>query len=219
MHKTMLIDFATEPRKAYSWMASTITPRPVAWVSTRSLAGIINLAPFSFFQMITGTPPTLMISPLLQADGSLKDTTRNIIASREFVVNLVPFSLVEKMNETSFSFAPDVSEVDQCAIPTLASERVAPRRVAGVPVSFECRVASVHPYPESSPSCHVILGEVLVAHVDDSILDQNGQVDPKRLDLVSRMGGDWYGRINSDNNFRLQRPHGWEKPAPKSTKS
>src|SRR5271154_6169713 len=112
----MRIDFSADPRKAYGWMASAIGPRPVAWVTTCSAEGIVNLAPFSFFQMITGMPPTLMISPLLQSDGSIKDTTRNITATGEFVVNLVPFSLVGKMNETSFAFPADVSEIDQCGI-------------------------------------------------------------------------------------------------------
>jgi flavin reductase (DIM6/NTAB) family NADH-FMN oxidoreductase RutF len=120
------------------------------------------------------------------------------------------------MNETSFGFAPDVSEIDLCKVATLPSERVAPRRVAGVPVSFECKLASLTPYPEAAPSCHIILGEVVFGHVDETILDERGQVDPMRLDLVSRMGADWYGRTATDVNFELKRPEGWDTRGKKS---
>lgn len=206
----MQIDFSQlDARTAYFWMSSTITPRPVAWVSTRSAAGVPNLAPFSFFQMITSAPPTLMISPLLHPNGSMKDTARNIHETGEFVVNLVPFEMVGAMNETSFSFGPDTSEIEKCAIPTLPSSVVGPARVAGVAVSFECKLAMMTAYPAHKPSCHMILGEVLTAHIDETILGADGQVDPVKLNLVSRMGADWYGRTSGDENFILQRPAGW----------
>jgi flavin reductase (DIM6/NTAB) family NADH-FMN oxidoreductase RutF len=214
----MLIDFsAIDARKAYFWMSSTITPRPVAWVSTRSKTGVANLAPFSFFQMVTASPPTLMLSPMLHQNGSIKDTTRNIMENGEFVVNLVPFPLVDAMNATSFSYEADVSEIDRCSVATLPSERVRPPRIAGVPVSFECKLASIQAYPEQHPSCHIVLGEVLFAHVDETILDEHGQVDPARLDVVSRMGANWYGRTQTADNFTLHRPEGWARPAPKSS--
>lgn len=208
----MRIDFAElDARTAYFWMASTITPRPVAWVSTCSAEGITNLAPFSFFQMITPSPPTLMISPLLHPNGSMKDTARNIQQTGEFVVNLVPFPMVDAMNATSFSFPADESEIERCNVATIASEMVRPPRVAGVAVSFECRLASLTAYPADAPSCHVILGEVVLGHIDDCITDTNGQIDPVKLDLVSRMGADWYGRTSGDANFTLSRPQGWDR--------
>lgn len=208
----MQIDFSTlDARTAYFWMASTITPRPVAWVASCSAAGNTNLAPFSFFQMITASPPTLMISPLLHPDGTMKDTARNIEASGEFVVNLVPFDLVDRMNATSFGYPAGQSEIETCNIPTLASTSVKPPRVAGVAVSFECRLASLIAYPAEKPSCHIILGQVVTAHIDDRILDAGGQVDPVKLDLVSRMGADWYGRTSGDANFALARPEGWNR--------
>ncbi|MBC7415369.1 MAG: flavin reductase family protein [Herminiimonas sp.] len=210
----MLIDFsALDARTAYFWMASTITPRPVAWVSTCSASGVTNLAPFSFFQMITPAPPTLMISPLLHPGGALKDTARNIQETGEFVVNLVPFSMVNAMNASSFSFGADESEIERCNIATLASDRVRAPRVADVAVSFECRLASMTAYPAIAPSCHIILGEVMVAHIDQKILGPDGQIDPDKLDLVSRMGADWYGRTGDEVNFTLQRPQGWDRPA------
>ena len=211
----MLIDFATlDARTAYFWMASTITPRPVAWVSTCSANGVHNLAPFSFFQMVTPSPPTLMLSPLLHPDGRMKDTARNIAETGELVVNLVPFALVERMNATSFSYGPGESESEHCDIATIAASMVRARRVADVPVSFECRLASLTAYPAETPSCHVILAQVIAAHIDARILDAGGQIDPVKLDLVSRMGADWYGRTTGEANFSLKRPEGWNRPAP-----
>ncbi|MGA2551331.1 MAG: flavin reductase family protein [Burkholderiaceae bacterium] len=208
----MFLDFSKlEARDAYFWMASTITPRPVAWVSTLSSQGVSNLAPFSFFQMITASPPTLMISPLKNGDGSMKDTPRNIEQTRQFVVNLVAYPMVKLMNETSFGFDPGLSEFEQCGISSLPSELVKPPRVKDAIVSFECELAQFMPYPAESPSCFVILGRVVAAHIDERIVGEDKKVDPIKLDLVSRMGADWYGRTNAVENFELVRPKGWAR--------
>jgi flavin reductase (DIM6/NTAB) family NADH-FMN oxidoreductase RutF len=208
----MLLDFSTlDRRAAYFWMASTIAPRPVAWVSTTSADGTTNLAPFSFFQMIAPQPPTLMICPQHNGDGTLKDTARNIRETGEFVVNLVSFGMVQQMNATSYSFDAGTSEFSAAGIGEAECVYVKPPRVEGAPVSFECRLADFRLYPEASPTCTIIIGHVLAAHVDPAILDEQQQVDPTRLDLVSRMGADWYGRTNSPTNFSLARPTGWAR--------
>jgi len=208
----MFLDFSqVDPRQAYSWLASAVIPRPVAWVSTVSAAGVSNLAPFSFFQMITGKPPTVMISPLVQRDGSIKDTVRNVQETGQLVVNLVSFDMADAMNETSFSYDADVSEFERCGIASAPSTLVLPARVANVPVSLECELASCTPYPADAPSCHIVLGRVLAAHFDESILNDKQLPDPVKLNLLARMGGDWYGRTRSDANFELSRPRGWAK--------
>lgn len=208
----MYVDFKDlSARQAYHWLASTVTPRPVAWVSSLSAGGVANLAPFSFFQVVTHTPPTLMICPLVNSNGSMKDTAANIAATGEFVVNLVPFGLVQAMNQTSFGYDQGTSEFDAAQVTSLPSEQVKPRRVAGVPASFECRLASLTPYPADQPSCYLILGEVVAGHIDEAIVGANGQVDPAKLDIVSRMGADWYGRTQADANFELARPEGWAR--------
>jgi flavin reductase (DIM6/NTAB) family NADH-FMN oxidoreductase RutF len=208
----MLIDFsALDRRTAYFWMASTIAPRPVAWVSSMSAAGVVNLAPFSFFQMITPHPPTLMICPQTNSDGSLKDTARNINDTGEFVVSVVSFPMVQAMNETSFAFDAGTSEFEQVGVAAAPSHSVAPPRVADAPMSFECRLVSFAPYPAARPTCAIILGEVVSAHADPDIVGDDGIIDPRRLDLVSRMGADWYGRTNSADNFSLRRPTGWAR--------
>ena len=208
----MFIDFKGLPaRTAYYWLASTVTPRPVAWVSSLSAAGVPNLAPFSFFQVVTHTPPTLMVCPLVNSDGSMKDTAANIAETGEFVVNLVPHTLVQQMNQTSFGYERGTNEFERAGLTGLPSTLVKPQRVAGVPVSFECRLASITPYPADEPSCYLILGEVVVAHIDEAVVGANQQVDPMALNLVSRMGADWYGRTRSDANFELGRPEGWAR--------
>jgi flavin reductase (DIM6/NTAB) family NADH-FMN oxidoreductase RutF len=208
----MFLDFSQiDSRQAYSWLASAVIPRPVAWVSTVSASGVHNLAPFSFFQMVTGTPPTILISPLVQRDGNLKDTVRNAQANGQLVVNLVNYEMANAMNETSFSYDADISEFDRCDIASTAATLVKPLRVARAPVSLECEMVSCTPYPDDTPSCHLILARVLAAHFDESILNDRQLPDPVKLNLLSRMGGDWYGRTRSEANFELTRPLGWAK--------
>ncbi|WP_016834667.1 flavin reductase family protein [Herbaspirillum lusitanum] len=232
----MYLDFSqVDPRQAYSWLASAVIPRPVAWVSTVSAAGVSNLAPFSFFQMITGKPPTVMISPLVQREpGRLRHGRRHernfffvrrrrqrirtlrhccssLDAGAAGEVNLVGFDMADAMNETSFSYDADVSEFERCGIAAAPSTLVRPARVAAAPVSLECELVSCTPYPADAPSCHILLGRVLAAHFDESILNDKQLPDPVKLNLLARMGGDWYGRTRSDANFALSRPRGWEK--------
>ncbi len=208
----MLLDFtAMDRRTAYYWMASTIAPRPVAWVSTLSADGRGNLAPFSFFQMITPAPPTLMICPQHNGDGSLKDTARNIRDTGEFVVSLVSFPMVQAMNATSFAFDAAQNEFEHVGLTPVASDSVMPPRVGGAPMSFECRVSSFQLHPPAAPTCAIILGEIVTAHADPQIVGADGIIDPMALDLVSRMGADWYGRTKSEANFTLPRPAGWAR--------
>src|SRR5450432_2423139 len=135
----MLLDFTTlAPRDAYAVMIAAITPRPIAWVSTISADGRTNLAPFSFFQGITANPPTLMFVPVNTRDGAKKDTLRNIEQVPEFVVNLVPYGLAERMNATAALLPYGESEFEKFGIAAAPGERIRAPRVAAAPVSFEC---------------------------------------------------------------------------------
>ncbi len=200
----MQLDFShLSPVEAYRWLASTITPRPIAWVSTRSAAGVSNLAPFSFFQVISSNPATLLINVGLK-DGALKDTARNARDSGELVVQLVSAGQAEAMNASAAALAHGVSEFEHCGIASEPSSRVQAPRVAGAPVAFECRVAQILPYPPQTPNCELIFAEVLVAHIDDRVLDSDGRIDAARLDLVGRLGGSHYSFTR--DRFQLQRP-------------
>ncbi len=201
----MHIDFAALPaHEAYRWLTATVTPRPIAWVSTRSADGIDNLAPFSFFQVVCDAPPTLMLSIGLRPDGSEKDTLRNLRERGELVIQLVSASQAETMNATAAAFPHGVSEFERCGVVSAASERVAPPRVADCAVAFECRLAAIQPYAADAPTHHLVFAEVLLAHIDDAAMVDARHVDPAKLDLIGRLGGAAY--VHTRDVFQLKRP-------------
>lgn len=208
----MILDFtALSPRDAYNWMADSITPRPIAWVSTVSPDGKTNLAPFSFFNGITGNPPTLMFSAVTNRAGEKKDTIRNIEATREFVVNLVPYALAERMSACAALLPYGESEFEAFGIAQAASLKVRPPRVAGTPVAFECVLDKIVPVGEGPGSASVVFGRIVSAHVDDAVLGANGRIDAGQLDLVGRLGGEDYATTRE--RFSLARPD--RRPAAK----
>lgn len=201
----MFIDFTTlSPRDAYNWMAGTITPRPIAWVSTLSPEGRTNLAPFSFFNGITGNPPTLMFSAVANRGGVKKDTVRNIEATSEFVVNLVPHALTEQMNACAALLPYGESEFDAFGIAPAASDRVKPPRVAASPVAFECVLHTILPVGEGPGAASVVFGRIVAARIADAVLAPDGAVDPAKLDTVGRLGGENY--VTTRDVFTLKRP-------------
>lgn len=201
----MQLDFSSlRPRDAYAWMISTILPRPIAWVSTVSIEGKTNLAPFSFFQGVTANPPTLMFVPVNTRDGAKKDTVRNLEQVPEFVVNLVSFSLAEKMNATSTMLPYGESEFDAFGVAATPSQRVRPPRVADAPVAFECTLERFVYLGEGPLAANVVFGRIHVAHVADYVLSPEGLPDPAKLDLIGRMGGETFTRTRE--RFDLKRP-------------
>jgi flavin reductase (DIM6/NTAB) family NADH-FMN oxidoreductase RutF len=167
-------------------------PRPIAWVSTVSSDGKTNLAPFSFFQGVTGNPPTLMFVPVNDREGLKKDTLRNIEVLPEFVVNLVPHTLAAVMNLTAARLPYGESEFEAFDVLPTASTKVRPPRVAASPVAFECVLHQIVPIGEGPLAAHVVFGRILLAHVDDRVLSPEGLPDFAKLDLIGRLGGDDY---------------------------
>ena len=201
----MFLDFKVlSPRDAYNWMASAITPRPIAWVSTISPDGKANLAPFSFFNGITGNPPTLMFSAVNNRGGVKKDTVRNIEATGEFVVNLVPHSLVDPMNACAALLPYGESEFEAFGIEPSPSARVRPARVAEAPVAFECTLHTIIPVGEGAGAASVVFGRIVAAYVSDAVLGADGMIDPALLDTVGRLGGENY--VMTREVFTLKRP-------------
>lgn len=200
-----MLDFQSlKPRDAYAWMIGTILPRPIAWVSSISAEGKTNLAPFSFFQGVTSNPPTLMFVPVNTRDGTKKDTVRNIEATREFVVNLVPYALAEPMNNSSALLPYGESEFEVFDVASVPATKVRPPRVARAPVSFECELHSIVHIGEGPLAANVIFGRILVAHVADEVLGTDGKPDAGKLDLIGRLGGESYARTTE--RFSLKRP-------------
>lgn len=203
----MIFDCSTlSASTLYPLLAGTIVPRPIAWVSTVDTAGRSNLAPFSFFQLVSDAPPTLMISVNRKTDGQPKDTSVNVQATQQLIVHLVSPSQLSMMNASAANFAAGVSEIDALQIPTVAATMVKPPRLADSLVSFECELVSLTPYPAQAPSCDIILAKVLCLHIDDQLLGPDQRLKHDQIDWLSRLGGHWYGHSQQADNLQLARP-------------
>jgi flavin reductase (DIM6/NTAB) family NADH-FMN oxidoreductase RutF len=181
------------PRDRYKLLVSTVTPRPIAWVTTTDEAGTLNAAPYSFFNAVCGSPPTVVIGVGARPEGGLKDTGANIRATRQFVVNLVSHANAEAMNVTAIEFPHEIDELNQAGLTPVASLKVAPPRIAESPVSMECELLTI----VEVGSQNVVFGTVLAIHVrDDCVLDAaRCYIDTPRLDLLGRLhGAGWYSR-------------------------
>lgn len=187
----------------YKLMASTVMPRPIAFVVTRSVAGHLNAAPYSFFNMLTYDPPLLALGMNFTRPGVPKDTSANIRSTGEFSINLVNADIATQMNIAAIEFPADVSEVDEAKLQTAPSRIIKPPRLAKSPVSFECQRHSVIPV---GPAAEVVLGRVVAIHIDDAaILDPvRHYIAGDKLGLIGRMHGNgWYAR--TDSLFELPR--------------
>jgi len=188
----MEVDPADLDSKAlYRLMISAIVPRPIAWTSTISPGGVLNAAPFSYFQALTSKPPMVMISVGARRGGEAKDTRANIEATREFVVNVVSEEHGGRMVRTSVDYPPDVSEFGETGLTPAASVRVRPPRIAESAVSMECRLDRVLDLGKSG----ILIGEVLLFHLRDDVLAPDGTVDPWKLRPLGRLGGSRYAPL------------------------
>lgn len=196
-----ILPSSLDPRAAYRLMISVIVPRPIAWVSTVGSDGSLNLAPFSFFNGVGGTPPTVMVS-IGQRQGRPKDTLRNIQETGEFVVNIVSRRLVEKMNLTSGEYDYDIDEFNLAGIETAPSLDVRPPRVAQAAVAMEVKLTQL--VPVEATTYTIAIGRVLRYHLEDGLLRPNGLADPALLQPVARLGGDEYALLGEV--FEMKRP-------------
>lgn len=209
---------ALEVAKRYKLLASSITPRPIAWVTSRSADGIHNAAPYSFFNMMGSDPPTVVLGLMLRPEGGLKDSAVNITSTGEFVINLVCEADAEAMNLTCIDAPPEVDECALAGLDLLPSRLVAPPRIASAPASFECRVLETV-YPGGEGGQVIIIGEVLMAHIADRfVLDRDRcHVDTLAMGLIGRVhGAGWYVRMT--DLFQMDRPV-WPKDAPAASEA
>ena len=190
--------------ETYQHLIGIVTPRPIAWVMTISATGVANLAPFSFFNAFGANPPIVVFSPTLKRDGSKKDTLRNLEATGEFVVHSAVAKLAEKVNLTSKELPPDESEIELAELHTVPSLRVKPPRLVEAPTAMECKVLQIIPTGKGPIAGNLVIGEVLMIHVADDVLDSTGRVDPRKLQTVARLNGDFWCRTT--DLFELPRP-------------
>ncbi len=198
----MVIDpAALDPRRRYRLLISTVAPRPIAWVSTRGADGSHNLAPFSFFQALSGTPPLVMVV-IGKREGRPKDTLRNIQDTGQFVINLVTEELAERMNLTSGEYGPEVDEIALAGLTPLPAEGVAAPRIAESPINLECQLNQLIPLERSDYT--LAIGEIVRWHIADGLLTPEGLVDTARLRPIARLGGDGY--VKFGEVFEMRRP-------------
>lgn len=185
----------------YKLMVSYIVPRPIGWISTVSGNGVFNLAPFSFFNAVSTEPPLVMVSIGKKDNGVKKDTWKNIEETGEFVINIVTYELVEKMNITATAFDEEVDEFQQAGLTPTKSSVVKAPRVKESPVNIECKKYILMEIADMG----VVFGEIVNIHIDDGLLNDKGYLDTRKLNIVGRMGGADYCVINKDNTFTIKR--------------
>lgn len=193
------------PGERHRVLLHCVAPRPIALTSTVSADGRPNLAPFSYFMAGGANPPSIAISPLTTRAGGPKDTLRNIRETGEFTISVVTYEMRERMNIASTELPHGVSEWDHSGFTPAPVRRVRPMRVAESPLAIECRLFQVVRHGDGPLSANYIIGEVVQFHVAESLFDGE-TIDPRRVEYITRMGGDWYSRATPDVMFELAKP-------------
>ena len=194
-------------QRLHQLLLGAIGPRPIAFASTLDQEGNANLAPFSFFNVFSANPPILVFSPARSGrTGQSKDTFNNAKAVPEVVINVVNYNMVHQMSLASSPYAPGIDEFVKAGFTALASQKVAPFRVAEAPVQFECKVQQIIELGQEGGAGNLIICEVVQMHIHEDLLNENGLIDQHKIDLVARMGGDWYCRANTESMFEIKKP-------------
>ncbi len=201
----LAIDPAQESQgDIYKLMIGSIVPRPIALVSSVDGRGVRNLAPFSYFTACSSNPPVVVFCPIQRPTPPMsKDTLRNILETREFVVNIVSEEFADRMNTTSATVPPEVDEFALSGLTPIASDLITPARVAESHVHMECRLLQVVPVSEKPGGGSLVLGEVLRFHVREDLIE-NFRIDPDKLRAIGRMAGSTY--VRTQDRFDLTRP-------------
>jgi len=191
----------------HQYLLSSVVPRPIALAGTVDDQGQFNLSPFSFFNVFGANPPVLIFSPSKRVrDHTNKHTFENILEVAEVMIHIVDYDMVEQMSLSSTEYERGVNEYIKAGFLTVPGDQIKPLRVVGAPVAFECKVLTVIETGEEGGAGNLIISEIVCMHVREDLLDENSMIDPLKMDVVCRLGGDWYGRINSENMFEIPKP-------------
>lgn len=193
-----------------NWLQHAVAPRPIGLVSTMNRDGLPNLAPFSFFNLVSTNPPILIFSPNRRVrDNTVKDSFMNLYDCREVVINIVTEDMLQQVNITSCDYPPEVDEFQRAGFTKEPATMVRPFMVMESPVRFECRINEIKPLGKEGGAGNLIIAEALCMHVSESILnEEHNMIAQEKLKLVARLGGPWYCRVNSDSLFKLPKPGG-----------
>lgn len=195
------------PVQLQNYLQYAIAPRPICFASTIDASGNINLSPFSFFNLFSTNPPICIFSPARRVrDNTTKHTLENVLEINECVINIVDYAMVQQTSLASTEYAKGVNEFEKAGFTMLQSDVVRPPRVAEAPVQLECIVTQVIPLGEKNGAGNLILAEIKRIHIKEDILDSEGKIDQAKIDLVARLGGDWYCRVTPENLFKVAKP-------------
>lgn len=194
----------TATRDMHQFLLGSVSPRPIAFVSTIDEDGNHNLAPYSFFNAFSSNPPLLVFSSNRRVlDNTTKDTLANVISTKEAVINVVSHSIVRNMTISSVEFPSGVSEFKKAGLTPVASEQVAPPRVLESPVNMECKVKDIITLGDKGGAGHLIICEVVLMHINEEVIDDNNRIDPHKIDLMGRMGRAYYVRASGANVYPI----------------
>lgn len=194
------------PVQIQAYLQGAVAPRPIAFASTLDINGVPNLSPFSFFNIFSANPPVLVFSPARRVrDNTIKHTLINCEATREVVINLVNYEMVQQMSLASTEYPQGVNEFQKSGLTALPSHNVKPYRVAESPVQLECKVTDILALGQEGGAGNLIICEVVKFHINEAVLDAKGLIDPEKIDLVARLGGNWYSRAK-EGLFEVEKP-------------
>ena len=196
------------PAETQNYLQHAIAPRPICFASTIDNVGKVNLSPFSFFNLFSSNPPVLVFSPARRVrDNTTKHTLQNVLEVPEVVINMVDYDMVQQMSLASCEFAKGENEFVKAGFTEEKASVVKPPLVKESKIKLECKVIEVKPLGTEGGAGNLIICEVLCMHIDESILDENKKIDQTKLNLVARLGGDWYCKIDETNLFKVAKPN------------
>lgn len=195
------------PVQLQNYLQYAIAPRPICFASTIDSAGNVNLSPFSFFNLMGSNPPICVFSPARRVrDNTTKHTLENVLAVKECVINIVNYAMVQQTSLASTEYAKGINEFEKAGFTMLKSELVKPPRVAEAPVQLECVINDVIALGNHNGAGNLVIAEIKRIHIKEEILDADGKIDQQKIDLVARLGGDWYCRVTAENLFKVAKP-------------
>ena len=192
----------------HAYLLGAIAPRPICFASTIDNNGVSNLSPFSFFNVFGSKPPILIFSPSRRVrDNTIKHSLENVYETKEVVINVVNYNMVQQTNLASCEYPKEVDEFIKAGFTPIKSDIVKPFRVKESPVQLECKVLQVIETGKEGGAGNLVICEVLCMHIDDHVLDEHGRIDPHKIDLVARMGADFYCRASGSAVFEVHKPN------------
>lgn len=195
------------PVQLQNYLQYAIAPRPICFASTIDAVGNVNLSPFSFFNLMGSNPPVCVFSPARRVrDNTTKHTLENVLAVKECVINIVNYAMVQQTSLASTEYAKGINEFEKAGFTMLKSDLVKPPRVAEAPVQLECVINDVIALGEQNGAGNLVIAEIKRIHIKEEILDADGKIDQQKIDLVARLGGDWYCRVTAESLFKVAKP-------------